>query len=50
MVLPLAGSAYFLFKAMKTYPRDVATAAAADTTRTTRGAPTEPQPFAAPGG
>ena len=26
MLLPLAGSAYFLFKALRTYPRDVATA------------------------
>jgi predicted MFS family arabinose efflux permease len=29
MLLPLAGSAYFLFTALQTYPRDVATAAAA---------------------
>jgi hypothetical protein len=29
MLAPLAGSAYFLFKALTTYPRDVATAAAA---------------------
>lgn len=29
MLIPLAGSAYFLFRAAKTYPRDVATAAAA---------------------
>jgi MFS family permease len=29
MLLPLSASAYFLFKARKTYPRDVATAAAA---------------------
>jgi MFS family permease len=29
MLLPLAGSAYFLYKALATYPRDVATAAAA---------------------
>jgi MFS family permease len=29
MLLPLAASAYFLFKALATYPRDVATAAAA---------------------
>jgi len=28
MLLPLAGSAYFLYKALRTYPRDVATAAA----------------------
>ena len=28
MLLPLAGSAYFLFRALATYPRDVATAAA----------------------
>jgi MFS family permease len=28
MLLPLAGSAYFLYKALFTYPRDVATAAA----------------------
>jgi MFS family permease len=28
MLLPLAGSAYFLFEALRTYPRDVATAAA----------------------
>jgi hypothetical protein len=29
MLIPLAGSAYFLFRALSTYPRDVATAAAA---------------------
>ena len=29
MLIPLAASAYFLFRALKTYPRDVATAAAA---------------------
>lgn len=29
MLLPLAGSAYFLYKGLETYPRDVATAAAA---------------------
>ena len=28
MLLPLAASAYFLYKALRTYPRDVATAAA----------------------
>jgi hypothetical protein len=28
MLVPLAASAYFLFKALETYPRDVATAAA----------------------
>ena len=28
MLLPLAASAYFLFTALRTYPRDVATAAA----------------------
>ena len=28
MLLPLTGSAYFLFKALRTYPRDVATASA----------------------
>jgi predicted MFS family arabinose efflux permease len=28
MLLPLAASAYFLFKALRTYPRDVATASA----------------------
>jgi MFS family permease len=28
MLLPLAGSAYFLFKGLRTYPRDVATASA----------------------
>jgi hypothetical protein len=27
MVLPLAASAYFLFRAMRTYPRDVASTA-----------------------
>jgi hypothetical protein len=31
MLLPLAASAYFLYKALATYPRDVATAAAAAT-------------------
>src|SRR5919201_2720500 len=31
MLLPLAASAYFLFTALRTYPRDVATAAAATT-------------------
>ena len=29
MLLPLAASAYYLFTGMHTYPRDVATAAAA---------------------
>ena len=29
MLLPLAGSAYFLYKGLSTYPRDVASAAAA---------------------
>jgi hypothetical protein len=29
MLLPLAASAYFLFRGLRTYPRDVATAAAA---------------------
>jgi hypothetical protein len=28
MLLPLAASAYFLFTGLRTYPRDVATAAA----------------------
>ena len=28
MLLPLAASAYFLYRALATYPRDVATAAA----------------------
>jgi hypothetical protein len=28
MLIPLAGSAFFLFKGLRTYPRDVATAAA----------------------
>jgi len=28
MLVPLAASAYFLFKALRTYPRDVASAAA----------------------
>jgi predicted MFS family arabinose efflux permease len=32
MLLPLAASAYFLYKALPTYPRDVATAAAAAAT------------------
>lgn len=32
MLLPLAGSAFFLFRAMRTYPGDVATAAAASGT------------------
>jgi MFS family permease len=32
MLIPLAGSAYFLYKALATYPRDVATAAAASGT------------------
>jgi MFS family permease len=32
MLIPLAGSAYFLYKALATYPRDVATAAAASRT------------------
>jgi MFS family permease len=31
MLLPLAASAYFLFSALRTYPRDVATATAAST-------------------
>jgi MFS family permease len=34
MLLPLAASAYFLFKALDTYPRDVATALASETPRT----------------
>jgi hypothetical protein len=29
MLLPLAASAYFLFKALRTYPRDVASTVAA---------------------
>jgi hypothetical protein len=29
MLVPLCASAYFLFRALATYPRDVATAAAA---------------------
>ena len=29
MLLPLGASAYFLYKALATYPRDVATAATA---------------------
>jgi hypothetical protein len=29
MLIPLSASAYFLFKGLRTYPRDVATAAAA---------------------
>jgi hypothetical protein len=33
MLLPLAASAYFLFTALRTYPRDVATAAAASVAR-----------------
>jgi MFS family permease len=32
MLLPLSASAYFLFKALRTYPRDVATAAASAAT------------------
>jgi hypothetical protein len=28
MLVPLAGSAFFLFRALETYPQDVATAAA----------------------
>ena len=32
MLLPLAAGAYFLFKGLRTYPRDVATAAAAPRT------------------
>jgi hypothetical protein len=28
MLIPLSGSAFFLFKGLRTYPRDVATAAA----------------------
>jgi MFS family permease len=38
MLLPLAGSAFFLFRAMRTYPGDVATAAAASGTPDTAGA------------
>ncbi|HKA26298.1 MAG TPA: MFS transporter [Gaiellaceae bacterium] len=34
MLLPLAASAYFLFKALDTYPRDVATALASETPAT----------------
>jgi predicted MFS family arabinose efflux permease len=33
MLIPLAGSAYFLFKGLRTYPRDVATAAAGSRAR-----------------
>jgi hypothetical protein len=33
MLLPLAASAYFLFRGLATYPRDVATAAAAGSRR-----------------
>jgi MFS family permease len=32
MLLPLTASAYFLFRALRTYPRDVATAAASPAT------------------
>jgi predicted MFS family arabinose efflux permease len=38
MLVPLSGSAYFLFKALRTYPRDVATAAAAAETPASSGA------------
>jgi MFS family permease len=37
MLLPLVGSAYFLYKALATYPRDVATAAAAARNRGSSG-------------
>src|SRR5438270_3620874 len=37
MLLPLAAGAYFLFKGLSTYPRDVATAAAAPHTRSRFG-------------
>ena len=30
MLVPLSGSAFFLFKGLRTYPRDVATAAASN--------------------
>jgi hypothetical protein len=43
MLLPLSASAYFLFKARKTYPRDVATAAAAAPSSST-GEPLLAQP------
>jgi hypothetical protein len=33
MLLPLAGSAFLLFTALRTYPRDVATAAASVSAR-----------------
>jgi MFS family permease len=39
MLLPLSASAYFLFKALATYPRDVATAAAAAETAGPSGEP-----------
>ncbi|MDX6470311.1 MAG: hypothetical protein QOF75_2114 [Gaiellaceae bacterium] len=37
MLIPLAGSAYFLFTGLRTYPRDVATAAASIKTETGEG-------------
>jgi predicted MFS family arabinose efflux permease len=39
MLLPLAGSAYFLFRGLRTYPRDVATAAASADARRPAQAP-----------
>jgi hypothetical protein len=36
MLLPLAASAYFLFTALRTYPRDVASASAAATSPRSR--------------
>ncbi|MBO0747244.1 MAG: MFS transporter [Acidimicrobiaceae bacterium] len=50
MLIPLAGNAYVLFRAMRSYPADVATAAAANTlagvgtTRPREGATTVAQP------
>ena len=37
MLLPLGASAYFLYKALATYPRDVATAAASTRSSTRLG-------------
>jgi MFS family permease len=42
MLLPLAASAYFLFKALRTYPRDVATATATPTRLTVTSPPASP--------
>jgi MFS family permease len=49
MLLPLAASAYFLYTGLRTYPRDVATAAAASGAARTGGRDERPAKIARPG-